>query len=110
MSLTCSLVLVMATLLASSHAINMKSSVFSTFVERNCYKKTTQGVASMLGQSGPEGPLGQSMENFISLVEKIELQKENSNRPPNVLAGIILSRWVILFLVLVFKIRLSSSS
>lgn len=91
-SWTCSLLAVFALAVTGCFAISMKSSVFSTYIEKSCYKKNTQGSGYTLGQSGPAGPLGQSMENFISLIEKIEQQNERANWRPNVLAGLILSR------------------
>ncbi|XP_022248245.1 uncharacterized protein LOC111087101 [Limulus polyphemus] len=43
---------------------------FKTFVQKSCYNTTRENV---LHPSGQEIPLANSMENFISIVEKLEL-------------------------------------
>lgn len=76
----------------AAHAISMNGLTFQNFVQTSCYKKDTQGNLFVLGQAGPAGPLGQSMENFISLIEKLEMRPDLARYNPEVLAGLLLSR------------------
>lgn len=76
--------------------ISIRETFFQSEILPNCYKLDMQRKLYLLGQSSPAGPLGQSLENFISLIEKIE-DFDNGRRlagtRPDVIARMILSRF-----------------
>lgn len=76
-------------------SLSLQTSKFEQYVQPSCYKRDLRGNQFLLGQQSPAGPLGQSMENLISLIEKIENSQEISSRAlrPDQLAAIILSRF-----------------
>jgi len=88
-------VLVAIAFVAVANAISMKPAVFTSLIEKSCYKKDSQNRLFTLGQEGPEGPLGSSMENLISLIEKIEKLNERAGwtQKPDSLAALLLSRF-----------------
>src|SRR5690349_5615712 len=85
--------------LACVQGISMKSQTFTSLVEKSCYGKDSRGNSFPLGQQDP-GPLGQSIENFISLIEKIEnFNGQRSSWNPQSLAAAILARSVTFILL-----------
>lgn len=91
------LILLSITLLIQSSygSLSLQSTEFEKYVLPSCYKRDLRGQQYPLGQQSPAGPLGQSMENLISLIEKIENSREISSRAlrPDQLAVLILSRF-----------------
>lgn len=76
--------------------ISMRETFFQTEILPNCYKLDMQRKLYILGQASPQGPLGQSMENFISLIEKIEDfegGRRLSGTRPDIIARMLLSRF-----------------
>ncbi|KAI1306006.1 hypothetical protein HDE_01323 [Halotydeus destructor] len=77
--------------LGGAMSLAMTSSTFAG-IEKICYRRDNQGRPYPLGQA-ETGPLGQSMENFISLIEKIEQFNERIPYRPETLAAMLLSRF-----------------
>ncbi len=56
-------------------AVSASYSVYYEFIEPKCVDSTS-GIGNNIGQY----PIGQSMENFIALIEKLEYAIENSSQ------------------------------
>ena len=95
-ALSLTVTLMVMTSPTATAGISIRETFFQSEILPNCYKLDMQRKLYLLGQSSPQGPLGQSMENFISLIEKIE-DFENGRRlsgtRPDIIARMLLSRF-----------------
>jgi hypothetical protein len=66
---------------------------FESRIQRECYKVDMRGNPYPLGQINTAGPLGNSMENFISLIEKVEDYLGRNYQRPDMLARMFLLRF-----------------
>lgn len=69
------------------------NSVFESKIRAECYKVDMRGNPFPLGQQNPAGPLGNSMENFITLIEKLEESFGRNQHRPDILARMLLNRF-----------------
>jgi len=88
-----SFLLIILTLYGASGISLRLPTTFESKVRVECYKLDMRAQPYPLGQQLPGGPVGNSMENFISLIEKIEDYMGRNVHRPDILARIILSRF-----------------
>lgn len=94
-ALSLTLISILTQIRPSSSGLSLQTAAFEKYVLPSCYKRDLRGNLFPLGQQSPAGPLGSSMENLISLIEKIENSRDISSRGlrPDQLASLILSRF-----------------
>ena len=69
------------------------NTVFESKIRQECYKLDMRAQPFPLGQINPAGPVGNSMENFISIIEKLEEALGRNQHRPDVIARMLLSRF-----------------
>lgn len=79
--------------LPNVHSISVRPREFTAKSLNECYKLDVRGNPYVLGQQNPAGPTGNSMENLISLIEKVEDYLGRNQHRPDILARMILSRF-----------------